>query len=101
MTKNDENYTKFQSRKWRLILLVISLAFLASVAPPLLSMWVFGATEALVIVSGTELVSLLTLIISAYLGANVWQKHIEGKASAEVNLSLNANTTITDDDKEA
>ena len=101
MTNNsNEHYNKFQSRKWKLIWIVIVLVFIGTFAPPMLSMWVFGAPEALMIVSGTEFVSLLTLIISAYFGANVWQKHIEGKASFEANVSLNASVN-DQEDKEA
>ena len=102
MNNCDKNYNKFQSRKWRLILLVIALTFIGAFAPPMLSLWVFGASEALVIISGTELVSLLTLIISAYFGANVWQKHIDGKASFEANVSLGASATVESaEDKKA
>jgi len=64
------------SRKWLLILLVVILATVGTFFPPLLSTWVFGFKTPLVILSGTEFVSLLSISVSAYFGANIWEKHL-------------------------
>jgi hypothetical protein len=69
------NYNKRQSRKWDLVLLVFFTAVVAVLVPPLVSVWVFGKAP-LVVLSGTEFVSLITLIVSTYFGANVLQKNI-------------------------
>lgn len=89
--------TKFRSRKWRLVLLVLGIAALALLIPPILSIWVFSATEALVILGGTEFVSLATLVVTAYFGANVWQKRIEGQNSLEVKTSMNLSADLSAD----
>jgi hypothetical protein len=78
------NFFNFQvdpSKKWRLVLLVVLMASLGTIVPPILSIWVFKAVTPLVIISGTEYVSLLTLIVSAYFGANVLQKQVEKDTS--------------------
>jgi len=67
------------SKKWTLVLLVVLLSSLGVFLPPIVSIWIFKAVTPLVVISGTEYVSLLTFIVSAYFGANVWQKHIETK----------------------
>jgi len=67
---------KVRSRKWVLVLLVLSISTIGTFIPPLLSAWVFKAPTPLFILSGVEYVSLITLIISAYFGANVLQKHV-------------------------
>lgn len=71
------NFQIDSSKKWRLVLLVVLLASLGTIVPPILSLWLFDAATPLVIISGTEYVSLLTLIVSAYFGANVWQKQVQ------------------------
>jgi len=93
MKKSSDEYKKTQSRKWKLVLLVILLATIGAFAPPMISMWLFGAIKPLVIVSGTEFVSLLTLVVSAYFGANVWQKHVEHKNGASLKLEANVSTS--------
>jgi O-antigen/teichoic acid export membrane protein len=72
-----DSYNKNGSRKWRLTLLTVIIVTLGTFLPPLIDLWVFGAEIPLSIISGSEFVSLLTLVISAYFGANVWQKKIE------------------------
>lgn len=74
MTKNNE-YQKNQSRKWKLVLLVILIATIGTLIPPIISVWCFN-TSPLIIISGTEYVSILTLVVSAYFGANVLQKYV-------------------------
>lgn len=89
MTKKNKSSNKIKSRKWSLILLIFWIATLLVLAPPLLSVWVFGAKAPLIIISGTEFVSLITLAVSAYFGANVIQRHIELKDEAKHNIDLN------------
>ena len=87
---------KYRSRKWILILVVLIVTSLAVIAPPLLSAWVFGM-EPLVIISGTEFVSLVTLVITAYFGANVWQKRVEGDSSLTLQTDMNTeNSDLTE-----
>lgn len=75
--KNSIAYKQRQSRKWNLVLLVFWFATLLVLLPPLISVWLFGALTPVVIISGTEYVSLITLIVSAYFAGNVWEKHVE------------------------
>lgn len=92
--KNKFQSGKPSSRKWFLVLLVVILATIGCYLPPALSMWVFGFDEPLVILSGTEFVSILTLIVSIYFGINVWQKKIEKKDAvseeSEEEIKINA-----------
>jgi hypothetical protein len=93
-------YNKFNSRKWKLVLLVLILATLGFLAPPLLSAWVFKAAEALVLITGTEWVSVVTLVVSAYFGANVFQKKIEnGSFTFSAGSDAEIKTTTKIDDK--
>jgi len=100
---NGKEYKKYQSRKWQLVMLVIILATLGAFVPPLLSAWVFKAKSALFLLSGTEWVSVITLVVSAYFGANVWQKKIEQNGgltfSAGINAEVSTSTTESQDDK--
>ena len=68
---------KLQSRKYQLVIIIIILATLGTFCPPIFS--IFGIKFA--ILSGTEFVSLITLIIGAYFGANAWQNRAEINAS--------------------
>lgn len=79
MKKGSREHGKTLSRKWKLVLLVVILATVGTFVPPLISAWIFGAAAPLTILSGAEYVSLLTLVVSAYFGANVFQKHVEFK----------------------
>lgn len=67
------------NRKWHLILFVVLIATIGLFAPPLLSVWLFKAVVPLVLISGTEYVSLITLVVSAYFGANVWARQVDGR----------------------
>lgn len=70
----DDNHI---SRKWILVLIVVSLATIGTFIPPIFSLWVLKTKKPLVILSGTEWVSVITMIAAAYIGGNVWQKHIQ------------------------
>jgi len=76
--RNDnDNGAQYPSRKWSLILLVVIVATIAAFLPPIISAWLLGAAKPLVILTGTEWVSIVTLSVSAYFGANVWQKYVQ------------------------
>lgn len=92
------DYTKYQSRKWRLVLLVLLAIILGTFVPPLISAWVFEA-EPLIILTGGHFVTLVTLIVSAYFGANIWQKKI--LADTPIQLSAKAELKVgeTEEDK--
>lgn len=91
---NGTEYKKANSRKWKLVLLILLVATIGTFIPPLLSAWVFSASSPLFILTGGNFVTLVTLIVSAYFGANVWQKHVL-KGEASINLSASANATTT------
>jgi hypothetical protein len=88
---DDDKFGKYHSRKWILILTIFGVATLGVFAPPMISSWIFKATEPLTIVSGTEFVSLITLIITAYFGFNVWQKKVEGQNSLTFQTNVDPN----------
>lgn len=79
--------SEFVSRKWMLVLLVVILATIGTFFPPILSVWLICLEKPIIILSGTEYVSILTLVVSAYFGANIWQKHIQGKIANEAPVS--------------
>lgn len=89
-------YKKTQSRKWRLVLLVILLAVLGTFAPTLLSAWVFNSTSPIVILNGGHFVTLITLVVSAYFGANVWQKQVESKATLNFSATASVSSETSD-----
>jgi hypothetical protein len=95
---NGKEYKKTNSRKWKLVLLILLIATIGTFVPPLLSAWVFKASSALFILTGGHFVTLVTLIVSAYFGANVWQKHVL-KGEASINLSASAKTETTSETK--
>lgn len=68
--------TKNNSRKWKLVLLILLIATIGTFIPPILSVWFLKMSSPLVILTGGHFVTLTTLVISAYLGANVTQKHL-------------------------
>jgi O-antigen/teichoic acid export membrane protein len=93
---NGAEYKKTNSRKWRLVLFILLIATLGTFIPPLLSAWLFKAAAPLFILTGGHFVTLVTLIVSAYFGANVWQKHVL-KGQASVNISAGVTTeTVTE-----
>ena len=85
-------YKKEVSRKWRLVLLILFIGTIGTFIPPLVSTWFFGAKEPLEILGGSEFVTLITLIISAYFGANVLQKYV---LKDQTDSSSSTQTTTT------
>lgn len=97
-----KEYSKWQSRKWRLALLVIFLATLGAFLPPIISLWIFENYKPLIILSGTEWVSVITLVVGLYIGGNVYQKHIEQKslsAGFSLNASMSTEVAACDEDE--
>jgi len=88
------------NRKWHLALLVVIIATIGLFAPPLLSVWLFGAKQPLTILSGTEFVSIVTLVVSCYFGANVWQRHVETKNLTAAQQMEEATATPVDDESD-
>ena len=80
---NGNGERRYRSRKWFLILLIIGLSTVGAFLPPMVSAWVFGEPKPLVIISGTEWVSVISMIVAAYITGNVWQKREELKAKTE------------------
>jgi hypothetical protein len=64
------------SRKWKLVLLILLISTIGTFVPPIISAWLFDLKEPLSILNGGHFVTLVTLIVSAYFGANVWEKHV-------------------------
>lgn len=87
-----KEYKKGQSRKWRLALLVVMLATFGVFLPPIISLWILESSKALIILSGTEWVSVITMVVGLYIGGNVYQKHIE-KKNLSTGFSLNASVS--------
>jgi hypothetical protein len=79
----DNSESKYRSRKWYLTLLIIAICTIGTFVPPILSVWVLDEKTPLVILSGSEYVTLITLIISVYFGANVWEKRETARANCE------------------
>lgn len=80
-----------RSRKWFLILLVVGLATVGAFIPPMISAWVFGEPKPLVIISGTEWVSVISMIVAAYITGNVFQKKIERDAENKIQAGQTLN----------
>jgi len=104
MEKTIGMLNKRGSRKWILTLLIIALTSIGVFLPPMISVFVFKMVAPLIILSGTEYVSVITLVVSAYYGANVWQKHIEAKAvtdsAANLQKPIVANSSVQEEDSE-
>jgi hypothetical protein len=94
---------KTDSRKWKLILLIVWISTIGCYLPPIISVWLFDSIRPLIIISGTEYISLLTLAVASYFGANIWQKKIEGNVvTANAATSTEATPAAENtDEKEA
>lgn len=99
---DKKEYSKWQSRKWGMALLVVILATLGTFLPPPLSAWVFGATKPLIVLSGAEWVSVITLVTALYIGGNIYQKHIEHKSlTAGFSISASVSSEIGNEENAA
>ena len=79
--ENNNSEKKQLSRKWFLVLLVIILASVGTFVPPIVS--AILKTKILVILSGMEWVSVISMVTAAYIGGNVWQKHIQKEEASK------------------
>jgi len=70
------NDTKTSSRKYKLILLIFLAATLMCAIPPMFSQFIFKTSETLIILSGTEWVTVMSMLSGFYLTSNVVQKQI-------------------------
>jgi hypothetical protein len=70
-----ETEDKTKSRKWHLVLLILAIVSIGTFLPPIVSL-IFGLDKPLYILDGTHFVTIITLIVSAYYGANVLEKHV-------------------------
>lgn len=92
MANGDD--TQRRSRKWFLILVIVCLATVGAFVPPMISAWVFGEPKPLVIISGTEWVSVISMIVAAYITGNVWQKREELKAKTSIQFTASAGAEV-------
>jgi len=95
---NGAEYKKINSRKWRLTLLILLITTIGTFVPPIISTWFLKYSQPLEVLSGGHFVTLVTLIVSAYFGMNVWQKKIEKDAEnnlVKIQSDSNSNTATT------
>ena len=81
MEKTNNKYDKTKSRKWKLVLLVLLITTFGTFVPPVAAM--FLNCKELKILDGSHFVALVSLVVSAYFGINVWQKKIEKNNTKE------------------
>lgn len=94
----NAEYKKTSSRKWKLVLLILLISTLGTFVPPIICAF-FNVKETMSILNGGHFVTLVTLLVSAYFGANVWEKHVlknqtessEETESSEVKTENNEN----------
>ena len=72
----DSITTRMASRKYILTILIFLAGTLLCGLPPILSVFVFHHQTALVILSGTEWVTVISMLCGFYFGANVAQKKL-------------------------
>ena len=72
-------------RKFLLTILIFCAATLMCIVPPVVSSFVFKADSPLMVLSGAEWVSVMSLICAFYFGANVAQKHLLNKTTPQTN----------------
>lgn len=76
----DNKKKVYASRKWKLTLLIVILAAVGTFIPPILSL-ILHLEKALVILTGTEFISLISITAGVYIAGNVAQKGVEGRQS--------------------
>jgi len=75
--KNQYSFSnRIASRKYILTILIFLAGTLLCGLPPLLSVFVYNCSPALIILSGTEWVTVITMLCGFYFGANVAQKKL-------------------------
>jgi len=80
--KEKDEYSfsnRIASRKYILTILIFLVGTLLCGLPPLLSVFIYGCKTTLIILSGTEWVTVITMLCGFYFGANVVQKKLMDK----------------------
>ena len=85
---------KYKSRKWILTISVIFLAVIGAFIPPIISMFL---VKPITILTGTEFVSIISLVVGAYMGSNAYQNR--GYYISQSNVT--EYQTLDDEEKEA
>ena len=85
LKKDTLKDSKFDSRKYKLSLLIFIMTSLMCVVPPCISLFVFKTATPLIILSGTEYVTILTTLMGIYFSANVYEKKIVPQDKIESN----------------
>lgn len=67
------------SRKLFILYIVLIFSTFVAFAPPI-TVWIFTVCRKqvppLMLLTSTEWVSIITLVVSTYFGSNVWEKHV-------------------------
>lgn len=84
------------SRKYKIVLLLIFISAIMCFLPPIVSVMVLKAASPLIVLTGTEWVSAMTMICGFYFGANVWQKKMTTSTQPEQNTSQETEETPKD-----
>ena len=79
MKSEKKDIKFFASRKYVLTLLIFFAGTILCGLPPALSMFVFAYKTPLIILSGSEWVTVITMLCGFYFGANVAQKKLLNK----------------------
>lgn len=87
LKKDNLKDTRYASRKYKLALLIFIITSLLCALPPCISVFIFKAAP-LVILSGTEYVTILTTLMGIYFSANVYEKKIAPGAVPADNIEV-------------
>ena len=96
---NQEKDNRTNSRKYKLTLYAFIAATIIVLFPPLISAFMFKALTPLVILTGTEYITLISMVFGTYFGANVWQAKLLGGNQVSINKPIEPEKE-NDDDKE-
>jgi hypothetical protein len=76
LKKEQKPADKNKSRKYRFIILVFTAATVMCICPPVISVFFLKMANPLVILSGAEWITVMSMLGGLYFGANVIQKHL-------------------------
>ena len=80
--KNENSFSnRIASRKYILTILIFLAGTLLCGLPPLLSVFVYSCPTTLIVLSGAEWVTVITMLCGFYFGANVVQKKLLDKTN--------------------
>ncbi len=86
----------FMSRKWILVLLVLAISTLGTFVPPIVS-YFCGCDLSIQILSGGNYVTIISFVLSAYMGFNVWEKKVDSDSNTAANELRN---TVSEEEEE-